>query len=69
MSLRFKLIATTLLMVVGGALASPWMIYYYRESQFKTARDLVESNGGHLSFDLVDGNYMLDLSNVTDQAG
>jgi hypothetical protein len=68
MSLRFNLIGTTLLVVVGGALASPWLIYYYRESQFKTARELVESNGGHLSFDLVDGNYMIDLSNATDHA-
>ncbi len=68
MSLRFKLIAATLLLVVGGAIASPWLVYYRRESQFETAREFIESNGGHLSFDLVDGNYMLDLSNTTDQA-
>jgi hypothetical protein len=67
MSLRFKLITAMLLIAVGGAIASPWLIYYRRESQFKTVRDLIESNGGHLSFDLVDGNYMLDLSNATDQ--
>lgn len=57
-----------LLVALGGAIASPWLIYYFRKSQFNAARDLVESTGGHLSFDLVDGNYMLDLSNATDQS-
>ncbi|MFN7731112.1 MAG: hypothetical protein ACK5OB_04365, partial [Pirellula sp.] len=28
---------------------------------------LIECHGGSLSFDMVDGNYMLDLSNASDQ--
>lgn len=68
MSLRFKLITAMLLVALGGAIASPWLIYFFRESQFNAARDLVKSTGGYLSFDLVDGNYMLDLSNATDQS-
>ena len=69
MSLRVKVVVITLLVIVFvvGALTSPWLIYYYRESQFNSARYLVESNGGGLSFGMVDGEYFLDLSNATDQ--
>jgi hypothetical protein len=69
MSLRVKVVVITLLVIVFvvGALTSPWLIYYYRESQFNSARYLVESNGGGLSFGMVDGEYFLYLSNATDQ--
>lgn len=59
-----------LLLVMVGILLTPRLLYSIRLQQFEQAQELVRSQNGSLSFDLVDGNYILNLEGekITDES-
>jgi len=58
---RTQLLILASACVVASVFAIPHFIRAARQRQFEAAQHIVQSHGGQLSFDLVDGNYMLDL--------
>jgi hypothetical protein len=48
--------------LIGVLVASPIVVYTVRERQFIATQQFVQELGGSLQFDLVDGNYMVDLN-------
>ncbi len=63
---RTAIILYTTAVALVAVACSPFVIHRLRERQFRTAQGVVESCGGRLNFDLVDGNYMLDLEGAND---
>ena len=61
MSRRAAILTTGIALVIGCLLATPFLIFHQRQWQFDSVRELVESHGGFMMFDMVDGNYVLDL--------
>ncbi len=59
---RWQLVLLAFVFVLASIFVIPLLIRDARQRQFDAAKLIVESNGGRLSFDLVDGNYMLHLS-------
>ncbi|MCA9125133.1 MAG: hypothetical protein H6822_18625 [Planctomycetaceae bacterium] len=59
---RWQLVLFALAFITAMIFVIPVFVRDARQRQFDAAQRIVESHGGQLSFDLVDGNYMLDLS-------
>lgn len=59
---RRQLGILVLAIIVGSCFAIPLLIRDARQRQFDDAQRTIQSHGGRLSIDLVDGNYMLELS-------
>lgn len=53
--------AIALFCIIASSFGISSIIRSSRQRQFEAVRELVQSSGGQLSFDLVDGNYMLYL--------
>ena len=58
---RLMVLAVTV-MAIAVPVGSLMTLRHLRQRQFDKAKDFVASHGGSLSFDLVDGNYMLELT-------
>ena len=63
---RTAIILCTVAVALVAVACSPFIIHSFRDRQFRTAQGVVDSCDGRLNFDLVDGNYMLDLKNAND---
>jgi len=63
---RTAIIISVSAIVMIGFACTPSVVYRLRERQFVAAQSVVQSSGGYLNFDLVDGNYMLELDNASD---
>ncbi|TWU60887.1 hypothetical protein Poly51_11690 [Rubripirellula tenax] len=61
MTRRAKIALSLVALAILAIIATPSLIYHFRNSQLDAAKALVAANGGTLGLDLVDGNYMLDL--------
>ena len=59
---RWHLVLFALAFITASIFVIPVLVRDGRQRQFDAAQRIVESHGGQLSFDLVDGNYLLDLS-------
>jgi len=51
----------TVACLIGGSVVSSMVAYVLRQRQFIATQQFVQEHGGSLQFDLVDGNYMVDL--------
>lgn len=47
--------------LIAALVASPIVVYSVRRHQFIATQQFVQELGGSLQFDIVDGNYMVDL--------
>ena len=65
MQRQHAIVLATMVIVIVMPVAWLTISRHGRQREFAEAQRLVASQGGSLSFDLVDGNYMLDLSGDT----
>ncbi len=54
-------VAITTLLLMAATIASPIVIHASNSRAFSSAEKMLDQHGGYLRFDLVDGNYVVDL--------